>query len=68
MVDRFLNCTRSGCDGVAICSEADLRKKNLTFVCQKCGNKFTIKRSDYNAGLNAFNLGPLGDWLSGGFK
>ena len=67
MVDRYLNCTRIGCNGVAVAQEADLRKKNITFVCQKCGHKFVITRSNYEAGLNAFNLG-LGDWLRSGIK
>jgi len=67
MVDKYLNCTRMGCDGVAVCNEADTRKKQMTFVCQKCRNKFTITRRNYEFGLDAFNLGPL-DWLRSSMK
>lgn len=67
MVDRYLNCTRIGCDGVAIANDVDMRKKNIIFVCKKCGNKFTIERRNYEFGLNVFNLGP-GDWMRSSIK
>lgn len=67
MVDRYLNCTRIGCDGVAVANDVDLRKKNITFVCQKCGNKFTISKHNYDYGMNAFQT-YSSDWMRSGMK
>jgi hypothetical protein len=67
MVDKFLNCRDRTCGGVAVAHDTDLRKKIIKFRCEDCGQSFEIKRSNYDAGLRVFNLGP-GDWLRSGIK
>lgn len=68
MVDRYLNCTRIGCDGVAIANDVDLRRKNIKFRCNKCGKEFTISRQNYEFGVHAFGLADPSNFMRSGMK
>lgn len=68
MVDKYLSCPRVGCGGVAIAEGADLRSKNIKYKCPKCGNIFTISKSNFEFGRYTFALNDPTDPLRGGLK
>lgn len=68
MIDRYLTCPRVGCGGVAERLGADSRNKNAVYRCEKCGNTFTISRSNFDFGRYALQLSDPNDPLRGGLK
>jgi len=67
MVDRYMTCTRTGCDRVAEAQGADLRSKNIKYAC-KCGHTFTISRRNVEAAKELLHLGDPGDFMRSGMK
>lgn len=68
MVDKYLPCPRVGCGGIAERLDADSRGKNTVYRCEKCGNTFTISRSNFEFGKYMLQLSDPNDLLRGGLK
>lgn len=68
MVDKYLTCPRVGCGGVAERLGGDARSKRTTYECPKCGNTFTIARSNFDFGKCTFALNDPNDPMRGGLK
>lgn len=68
LVDKYLNCTRPDCDGVAVREGADPRSKTVKYRCRKCGNDFSISRKAVEFGKHVFLLNDPRDQGRSGLK
>ena len=68
MVDKYLTCTRTGCNGVMERLGGDARGKFIKFKCRKCGYVYEMERLNVDAGVHSFNLNSPNDPLRGQFR
>jgi len=68
MVDKYISCVFSDCEGVMEKQGSDSRAKKVSFICKKCGRPYTLDRTNFEYGKMTFQLNDPNDPLRGGMK